>query len=184
MSVSHYDALRLLFPLGNVGGHHEQDVQTEARALDLLQARATALLAESQPATAYHTLEDWERVYGTSPAIDATLQQRRSAVVQKMRELGRLDLAYFQGLAEGLGFEVVIEELKPFMTDWSGVEEELLDDDADYCWRVYVNDTPGGYFRVDESAVGEPLSDGYQAMLGQIFEQLKPAHTIVIFETQ
>ena len=175
------DALKLLFPVKNLGGVHDTDMELEAKALDRLQARAGQLLQEMSPATAYETLEDWEREYGCVPGLEDPLQLRQARVLQKMRELGRLDLPYFQAMAEGMGFSVVIEELKPFMCGWGEIGDELMVDDADWCWRVHITEEPGIFFRIGESTIGEYLSYGYQPLLEKIFDDLKPADTFVEF---
>ena len=175
------NALKLLFPVKNLEGVHEADLELEARALDALQDRAEQLLDELSPATAFETLEDWERVYDCIPGVEDPIQLRQSRILQKMRELGRLDLAYFKSMAEGMGFSVVIEELKPFMCGWGEIGDELMADDADWCWRVYVTEAPGIYFRIGESTIGEYFSYGYQSLLEKIFDALKPADTFVEF---
>ena len=177
----HSEALKLLIPL-RLDGHFEDDLVAEGVALDRSATNAEALLAELFPTGAYETLADYERVYGLAPGQGDPLQLRRNRVIQKMREMGRLDPAYFVGLAAGLGFTIVIEELHPFMTGWGYAGEELGDDDSDWCWRVWYSDTDNGYyFRAGESEAGECLSYGYLVVLQDLFNDLKPADTYVEF---
>lgn len=176
--MSHRDVLNLLFPL-ELAGVHAADLALEALQLDLAQAEAEGLIAEMWPGTAYHLLADWERVYGVPAQAGDSLQARRGRVLQKMREMGRLDIPYFNGLAAGLGFTVTILELHPLMAGWGYAGDELGDDDSDWCWRVYVTDRPGAYFRAGESVAGEYLSDDYLSVLEALFNDLKPADTYV-----
>jgi len=174
------DVLQLLFPLP-LEGSHAADLALEGLTLDAAQARAGVLLEEMFPAGSYELLDRWISVYALPIRVSDSLQSRRARVMAKMRELGRLDRAYFIALAEGLGFTVTLEELCPFMPGWSYAGDELGDDDADWCWRLWLLDQPGAYFRAGESGAGEYLSDDYLSVLAQIFEDLKPADTFVEF---
>lgn len=177
----HKDALKLLMPV-QLGGHFDADLATEGIALDRLVANAEALLAELFPTGAYETLVAWERNYGVAPGQEDPLQLRRNRVIQKMRELGRLDPSYFVGLAAGLGYIIVIEELHPMMAGWGYAGGELGDDDSDWCWRVWYTESDNGYyFRAGESEAGENLSYGYFVVLQEMFNNLKPADTFVEF---
>jgi uncharacterized protein YmfQ (DUF2313 family) len=176
----HSDALRLLVPV-DLGGVFGPALAIEGAALDAAAARAVELLAEAFPSSAYELLERWERTCALAVAPDDPLQLRQNRIMQKMRELGRLDRAYFIALAAGLGYTVVLDELHPFMPGWSGAGDELGDDDSDWCWRAWYSDTGGYYFRAGESAAGECLSNSYVAVLQELFEELKPADTFVEF---
>lgn len=177
----HSEALKLLIPL-RLDGDFEGDLVAEGTVLDRSAADAEALLAELFPTGAYETLVSWERVYGLAPGQEDPLQLRRNRVVQKMREQGRLDPAYFVGLAAALGFTIVIEELHPLMAGWGHAGDELGDDDSDWCWRVWYSEADNGYyFRAGESEAGEHLSYGYFAVLQDLFNDLKPADTFVEF---
>ena len=176
----HRDTLTLLFPT-ELSGDHQADIELEGAALDVVQAQADQLLLEMFPGTAYELLEKWEKVYGVPAKVGDSLQQRRSRVLQKMRELGRLDIPYFIELAAGLGITIIVDELHPLMAGWGYAGDELGDDDSDWCWRVWITDHPGAYFRAGESTAGEYLSDSYTAILAEIFNNLKPADTFVEF---
>jgi uncharacterized protein YmfQ (DUF2313 family) len=131
------------------------------------------------PDGAYELLTEWERVYGLPVAPDDPLQVRQNRVLQKMREMGRLDRAYFISLAAAYGYTVTIDELHPFMSGWGYAGEELGDDDSDWCWRVWITASTGYYFRAGESTAGECLSYSYDAMLLDLLTELKPAHTFL-----
>ncbi len=177
----HSDVLKLLTPV-QLEGVAAADLATEGAQLDKALDTVNVMLGELFPAGAYETLVEWERVYGVTAALDDPLQLRRNRVIQKMRDLGRLDIAYFVALAAGLGFQVVIEELHPFMAGWGYAGDELGSDDSDWCWRVYYSDIASGYyFRAGESAAGEYLSYNYASLLQELFIELKPADTFVEF---
>jgi len=179
--VLHSEALKLLIPL-RLDGHFEEDLAVEGLALDLVATNSEQLLNELFPTGAYETLTAWERVYGLAPGQEDPLQLRRNRVIQKMREQGRLNPAYFAGLAAALGYGIFIEELRPIMAGWGYAGDELGDDDSDWCWRVWYSEAGNGYyFRAGESEAGECLSYSYFTVLQDLFNDLKPADTFVEF---
>lgn len=92
-------------------------LRASADELERLDMAMHLLLMEILPTSAIAGLEDWERVLGLPddclPA-GSTLQERRSAVLAKLRDEGRQDLAYWYGVADSLGYDVTIEEHWPF----------------------------------------------------------------------
>jgi uncharacterized protein YmfQ (DUF2313 family) len=170
----HAKALRMLFPVELVG-MHENDLALEGQQLDTAQASAELLLREMFPQTVDATIADWERVYDLTPDPADTLQMRQAKIIIKMRELGGLSIPYYMTLAANMGYDdITIEELAP-NTDGYGPE-------GIFRWRVTFTGTPVYYFRAGRSRAGDPLVGGAvpTAMEG-IFEELKPAHTQVIY---
>lgn len=185
--MSHDQVLELLFPLNELGGVHVADRAVEATALDSAQETSDLLLQEMYPESAYYLLDRWERTFGLPVAPDLPLQVRRNRVMQKMSEVGALNISYFLQLAASLGFAAELYEQKPLMAGWLQVGDELMsvnNDDtsnADWCWRLFV--TVFGYqFRAGESSCGDALSDGFgNAELESVMNDLKPADTFVDF---
>lgn len=178
--------LSLLFPL-QLGGVYDADLAVEATSLDTAQASADMLLEEMFAYGSFDLLERWEKTYGLSVSPADSLQIRRNRVVQKLQELGALDIQYFIQLAAGLGFVITIAELMPLMPGWMGAGEEVMSQNidgtsnADWCWRVSITSQPGFYFRAGESVSGESLSYSYHAELEALFNELKPADTFLDF---
>lgn len=79
--------------------------------------RAAHLLPEEvTPSTTINGLNDWERVLALPDVClpaGSTMQERRDAVLGKLRDLGRQDLGYWYELVETLGYEITIEEHWP-----------------------------------------------------------------------
>lgn len=170
----HRDILKLLFPL-EMGGVFEEDIELEGRRLDDALASAGRLLDQIFPDTADALLPDWERVCGLTPGAEDSLQLRRSRVVAKLREQGSLRRSYYIEMAAQLGYTITITELAP--------GQEGYGDEGIFVWRVTVaGDTPVYYFRAGESAAGERLLwwPTLTAIEG-LFEDVKPAHTLLIF---
>ncbi|WP_373413244.1 hypothetical protein [Burkholderia pseudomallei] len=71
----------------------------------------------------------------------------------------------------------------PFRVDEGAIGDAIWIEDIVYQWGVTVHGSPSLeiYFRVDESAVGEPLLTFADPILESVFQDLKPADTFVYF---
>lgn len=179
--MSHADTLKLLFPV-ELTGVFDDDIALEGKQLDDAQASATVLMQEMFADKAYNLLTDWERVCGLTPDADDPLQTRRDAVVRKLRELGGLSRNYFITLAASIGWTITIDELQPFMAGWGRCGDTIYDEAVRWIWRVNIPGHSVYFFRAGSSCAGERLTWWTpNAKLEELFNDLKPAHTYVIF---
>lgn len=152
-----------------------------------IHCRALELFEEADPRTTLELLGDWERVLGLPDDCTAaadTIQERRSAVLQRLTSLGGQSVAYFIGVAEALGYDgVEIEEYRPFECGASECGDPLNGPSSvRHEWRVAVPDPRVTDFRCGESECGDPLGDIDRADdLECLLTRLKPAHTDLIF---
>lgn len=128
------------------------------------------LLTESDPRQSVEMLPDWERVLdlpdGCLP-VGTSLQERQAAVVARLTLAGDQSRAAYVALAATLGYEVTIEEFRPFVAGLSRCGEELAGGHHVRCiWRVTVVNPP------------EALAEDLACILGR----LAPAHTVVIVD--
>ena len=174
--------LRYLFPV-KLGGVAELDIETEAIALNRAQDSAYRLFVNIFPDTCYELLADWERVYGLTPAIDASTGVRVAALLAKIRARGGLSRPFFISLAQTLGYDIEIEEPAGFMAGWSCAGEAVLDDDFGYVWIVNIinADIPAYYFHAGSCGAGDSLCDFGMDDIETMFRELKPAETLVFF---
>ena len=180
--MSHKNVLKLLFPI-DIGGDFEKDIELEGEHLDAAQSNAERLLNEMSPDQSYELLPGWERVCGLTPGSDDTLQLRREMVIKKLRELGGLSRPYFIRLAASLGYTITIEELMPFMAGIGRAGDALYIEAVIWIWRVKIAGQSLYYFRTGQSNAGERLLWWpMQAALENILNELKPAHTLIIFD--
>lgn len=171
--MSHKTVLKQLFPL-DLGALWEDDLGLEGAHLDQVQRVAVSLLREFFVDSCAQALTNYERIYAITPPNGATLQQRRDSIVAKMLAKWGLTIQFFTNLAARMGYTIEIEELQP-NTDGCGPEGISR-------WRVHIPHQPIYYFRVGSSRAGERLVDGPVATaLEDIFRELKPAHTQVLF---
>lgn len=157
-----------------------------AGELARIHARADDLLNEADPRNTLEMMGDWERNYGLPDLCTGdieTLQERRRALVQKVTGTGGQSKAYFQAIAETLGYQIVIDEYRPFIAGISRCGDVLNGGhDVRYHWRVRVLGPRLTYFRAGTSRCGEKLMSIRRAEdLECILRRLKPAHTNLIF---
>jgi len=182
-----------------------------AEELARVDMAARLLLDEVNPATTAGGLEDWERVLELPDAClpaSTTFPERKDAVLSKLRDLGRQDLAYWYELAESLGYTVTIEECWPFICNWhecgdpqggwvpgSGMTVERWEQDLGYpigrCgpeevrywWNVIVHGDRLILFRCGESLCPELLMDWRGAeSLECVMRRDQEAHVLLTFE--
>ncbi|OPY07263.1 MAG: hypothetical protein A4E68_01945 [Syntrophaceae bacterium PtaB.Bin095] len=179
--MTHEDVLNLLFPV-ELTGMHTADAAREGAALDDAQTSAERILTEMFPDMTHTLLADWERVCALTPDQDAPLQVRRNAVLKKLREIGGLSRSYFIILAATYGWTITIDELLPFMAGWGRCGDPLYEEEVRWIWRVNVAGSAVYSFRAGLSAAGERLTWwNSNTVLEALLTDLKPAHTVVIF---
>lgn len=204
---AYLDALQQLLPRGyawtrSVGSRLWRLLYASADELARVDAAARLLVDEVNPLTAVSGLEDWERVLGLPDAClpsGDTLQERRGAVLAKLRDEGRQDLAWWYEVAESLGYNVAIEEHWPFLCgvhecfDPSNLTEReiqahheigfLGEPNVRLWWNVVVYGERLLLFRCGESLCPERLLDWREATdLECIMQRDRLAHTVLTFD--
>lgn len=178
----HRDILKRLFPI-DLAGAFDGDTEVEGAQLDAAQARAEQLLREEYPDLSVELLPAWERVCGLIPGAEDTIKSRQDRVIRKLRERGGLSREYFIALAAAMGWTITIEELQPFMSGIGRAGDVLYVPGVRFIWRVSISGQPLYYFRSGQSAAGERLLWWPLATeLENLLQDLKPAHTYIIFD--
>jgi uncharacterized protein YmfQ (DUF2313 family) len=181
-------ALHALAPPGRAlptatGTSWAQLLDALAGELARLDGRAQDLRAEADPRTTLELLADWERVAGLPDPCageNATLQERRGALVQRLASRGGQSAAFFRSLAERLGYTVTVAEYRPFLCGVSSVGAQALNPaEIRLAWRLRLKDPRVTSFRAGQSRLGtDPLLKISRAEgLECIVQRLKPAHT-------
>lgn len=156
-----------------------------SQELARIDERIDRLPSEALPSTTSELLADWERVAGLpdscSGLLSDTMQGRRSDLVSKLVSRGGQSAAYFIEVAAALGFEVIIEEFRPFQAGWSAAGDALTNGDWRFTWRVRAPEVTVVPFRAGQSAAGEPLRVWGNEGLECRMRKYAPAHTNVIF---
>ncbi len=168
-STEYRDQLAQLLPRGKLwervlDGRLGQVLHALADELARVHDRGQDVIEEADPRTTDELLADWERVTGLEG--EGTDAERRAVVWAHLTARGGQSAAYFAAIAASLGLEVTIETVLPFRCDRSTVGTPLYDDGWAFVWWV-----------TGPAATSAAL----RAQLEAIFEQHKPAHTIVHF---
>lgn len=180
--MSYKDILKSLVPV-EIGGDFDKETEAIAAALERTDAVVNGLLDEIFPDTANLALEDWERVYGIVPEANEATTSRRNRVIGMIRARGGLSRQYFIGLAAALGFTITITEYEIFRAGISRAGDPVYDEEYAFRWLVTIFGLPEHLFRAGISRAGDPVSYYTPgAVLENLFDELKPAHTIVVFE--
>lgn len=151
-----------------------------------LDARAEALLEETDPRTALELLPDWERVTGLPDECTGELADgipaRRLAAAAKLVKRGGQRPDYFIELAAAIGFDVSIIEFGSFDAG-ADVGTDLNGDAWRHAWRVSLDGLSELAFTefVAGSLAGEPLLAWGAADLECIIGRAAPAHSVVLF---
>lgn len=185
----YYAMIAELLPKGPAWTHEEGGIlwaiiDSMAEELARVHARIDALIEESDPRTTYELLTDWERVCGLPdcPAAGQSLEERRTAIVNKLTGIGGQSRAYFIAVAATMGYDITIDEFWPFIAGINRAGDALYVEGSKYMWRVNVPDKRIFYFHAGVSTAGDRLLWwAPDACLENTIKKLAPAHTFVIF---
>lgn len=157
-----------------------------ATGLARFEARAAKLHDEADPSTTLEMLKDWEDWLGLpSPCMaleSQTLTQRRSAIVDKLTDVGGQRPQDYIDLAARLGVVITISEYDVHHTVMSGVNAPLCGFGFRFVWYVNMpaNSTSIRYFSV-MSPISEPLANWGNRLVECVIRARKPADTYVYF---
>lgn len=139
---------------------------------------------ESDPRTTVALLPEWERAFGLPDPctpLNATLEQRRAALLAKMTATGGQSIPYYVSVAAALGFPVTITEFRPFRVGRDRCGAGINGPGWGFTWQVNAPSVSSSYFRVGRSVMGEPLRAWGNAQLECVIRRIAPAHTQVLF---
>jgi|APLak6261664116_1056043.scaffolds.fasta_scaffold25499_2 uncharacterized protein YmfQ (DUF2313 family) len=150
-----------------------------------IHVRADQLRNELDPRYTTELLSDWEAYAGLpdpcAVGVNATLQERRLALVSKLTYTSGQSRAFYQGLATAMGYDIEITEYQPFVCGLSQCGIDALwsyGHAVRHHWTVTVNGPRVTYFRCGESECGiDPITKWVAADdLECRFRRLNEAH--------
>lgn len=190
LSVAAYLAqLQALLPQGaawpcGAGATLTQLLTALAEELSRVDQRAEDLLDEADPRTTYELLTDWERIAGLpdpcTPA-EASLDERRLSLLQRLARRGGASATYFIALAEALDYPgTTVTEFRP-LTCVSDCNDFL--NPAPLWTHQWQLNLPAS--RVVAMTCASPCNASLRtwgdSTLECVVTRLKPAHTNVTF---
>lgn len=152
-----------------------------------IDARALELLNEADPRSTLELLGEWETAVGLpDPCIGqpTNLNERRALVHQRLTSRGGQSVAFFEEIAIALGYDIRIEEHRPFVCGISdcGGTDMCGGAEIRFWWHVVVLGVKVVWFECGVSVCPDPMADfGIGDELICIFTRLKPAHTHLTF---
>lgn len=154
-----------------------------------LHSRLCDLLDERSPLTSTELLEEWAETVGypsecSGGVVAADLNERRSWIYRRLINRGGQTPEYFVGIARLFGYEVAIQEFtgNPFLFG-SGRMGDRFDNSASYFWTVQILNLSPEFFLFGRNRFGDRFVEYADLFaLRCIFEQLKPAHTVLAFD--
>lgn len=173
---------RLWDALREPGRGSDQLLAALAEEFARVDARAEALLDETDPRTVYELLAEWESFAGLpDPCVPdgQTADERRSALIGRLTGMGGQSRQYFIDLAESLGYSITITEFRPQTVNGS-VDEPLYGGDWAFAWQVTAPQDSVTYHAVDGD-VAEPLASWGNELLECVLGRFNPAYTHLIF---
>ena len=129
-------------------------------------------------------LPEWEETLGLPSACTGNLgnlQQRQQAVCVKFTARGGQSKAYFISLAETLGYEITITEFAPFRAGINRAGDPVYGEGWAHVWQITAQ-APVIYFRAGQSTAGERLRSWGSRLFECTMDEIKPAHTILLFD--
>jgi uncharacterized protein YmfQ (DUF2313 family) len=154
-----------------------------------LHSRLCDLLRERSPLTSTELLEEWAETVGypsecSGGVVAADINERRSWIYRRLINRGGQTPAYFVEIAKLFGYVVNIREFSgnPFFFG-SGRMGDRFDNSASYFWTVEIVNLSPEFFLFGVNRFGDRFVEYADLFaLRCIFEQLKPAHTVLSFD--
>jgi uncharacterized protein YmfQ (DUF2313 family) len=87
---------------------------------------------------------------------------------------------YYIGIAEKLGYEITITEFAPFRAGINRAGDPDYGAGWAHVWRITAT-APMIYFRAGQSTAGERLRTWGSRLFECTMDQIKPAHTVLLF---
>ncbi|BAO88907.1 YmfQ family protein [Caballeronia cordobensis] len=149
-----------------------------------IDARVDALIEEADPRSTLELLPDWESMLGLPDPCageSPTLQQRHAAVVAKLVNGGGQSEAFFVEFAQSLGYEISISTFRPARINEARCGDRCYGQDWIFAWSVDLPLTSVVFARINQSTIGEPLANWGNDVIQCQLQDLKPAHTVLLF---
>jgi uncharacterized protein YmfQ (DUF2313 family) len=100
-----------------------------------------------------------------------TIDRRKDELTLSLLKRGEQDEAYFQELAENLGYDIDVTEFRPFWAGFGQAGDPCGDQNNIFYWRVDI----------DIASVEEPYEVNISRLMSK-FQKLKPAHTHLLYQ--
>ncbi|MDD0853003.1 DUF2313 domain-containing protein [Halobacteriovorax sp. GB3] len=146
-----------------------------------IKLHAYKLVNETDPSQTSEMLDDWEKLLGfpderSGPLELLSLQARKKLVYTYYTMTGGLTPQYYIDLLKNFGFEIEIDEPRPFRCGMSSCGDGLYNGNWYRTFFVVIKDVPRLYFSAGQSVCGDPLNEPVDNLIESIINRSKPSH--------
>lgn len=194
--------LKSLLPLGKLWNRHDDSILGEflyglGGELARVETRSFDLIDESIITTVEELISEYEVEYGLPEPgweLADTLVERRNDIRRKMTTIGQHDITYLLNFGDEVGYDIEIEEYRPFICGISECGDYVLGLDSVFYWTI-KSSTDGifGAFGVgfQDNQFDSTFKENIDYVLSMKrsldwlifnFEKIKPAHTIALYD--
>lgn len=135
-----------------------------------INTRADELMLDLLPSETTELLTDWEAALNLPDVYvdiaDQSEDQRRDAIINRLRFRGDQSPAFFIGVLSDDGYPATITEFHPFVAG-SKAGESLTNGDWVFAWQVNLL---------------EVVTDAEKLRIEYLINKYKPAHTLALFD--
>lgn len=177
-----------LLPIGLIWPKDESTLQNKlynglSQEFARVDVRTYKLLDELDPRTTDELLQDWERACGLPDDctdLQATVPERRQAVVDKCNAVGGQHNRYYIDLVRQYGYVITIEEFKASKCGQKFGKPMTA---STWIWwfRVHAPQETVHVFKTGQSKLGEKFRNWGNQRLECLIRRYKPAHMNVLF---
>jgi uncharacterized protein YmfQ (DUF2313 family) len=180
----HYEVLKKLFPVPQLGGGLDVGLDVEGLNLDSAEDFSILLMKEVLPTTATNDadlglISQWEKLLGIVPDDSRLIGDRRAEVIAKLTAPPGINEAFYYAIASSLGYNIFPSVTDPHVQILKGVYRPF---------RVGygqigidpVYDQSAGFSQFTWKITGTNVES--DSILRSIFNDLKPACSEVVFE--
>lgn len=179
-----------LLPPGQINrsldGNFAKLLDTPAGEIDRINTLAKRIIEEADPRTSMDFFAEWEAFAGlpdNCSIISDSFAERRAKLIQKLKFKGGQSIAFYEAVADTLGYNIEIRTFRPFIAGRSRCGDSLNNGAASrFIWAVKVIGPRVDKFKAGVSRCGERLGTVRRAEdLECIFHRLNQSHADLIF---
>jgi uncharacterized protein YmfQ (DUF2313 family) len=160
-------------------------ISGEAIEYARLEEEALRVLREINPLTTSDMLAEWAEIAlgdHTCPGLINSSQELKKMVLARLLSLGGSDRIYFQEVAKAAGFLVKVSDgFVQFRAGRNRCQDRVLASGFAYTWNVRARTNTLNFFRTGISRANDRILNFSNSFLECIMNQVKPAHTQIIY---
>ncbi|MTI13372.1 YmfQ family protein [Sansalvadorimonas verongulae] len=185
------EQLRQLLPQGLVwntepGSVLARLVNALAEEFARVDQRGDDLVSNALPHQTIEMLPEWEHSAGLPDECHGStqeLEQRREALLEKLREVGDQSRTYYIALADRMGIAITITEFSQPKAGMARAGDPCCSGEWHFVWQVNRDSSlTVNHATADNSRSGDRLATWQTGQLECLFRRLNHAHKLVIFQ--